>query len=170
MEQRVRKAEPEYLISQPRVQEVEGFHYLYAERLHIHETEVGKALDAAIRMLTSTWERIFEEAPSPPMLIMFHDLDEEKMYDVQAGFVVPPGTPPQGETQIRFVPPALVAGMLVWGDISAVAKSYAPLMTFMDTHGLTCIEGWREWRLLFEGETSMSNVTWVQHVAKEKYD
>jgi hypothetical protein len=170
MERRTHKAEPVYLISQPRVQEVDGFHYLYAEWKHVHEAEVGNALDVVIGRLSSAWEKIFRKTPSPPMLTMSHDLDEPKMYDVQAGYVVPEGTTPQGETQVRFVPPALVAGILVWGDISAIVKSYAPLMDFMDTHGLTCIEGWREWRLLHAGDASPHNITWVQHVAEERRD
>ena len=110
------------------------------------------------------------EDPIATLLVMFIDLDEPKMYDVQAGYVVPEGTTPQGETQVRFVPPTLVAGMLVWGDLGSVVKSYAPLMEFMNTHGLKCIEGWREWYLLFESDTSMNNITWVQHVAEEVQD
>lgn len=170
MEQKINWADPEYVISQPRIQKVAGFHYLYAEQPHVHETEVGNAMGVVMGRLGSAWECIFGKTPSPPMLVMFIDLDEPRMYDVRAGFVVPEGTTPQGETQVRFVPAALVAGMLAWGGISAVVKTYAPLMEFMDTHGLKCIEGWREWRLVFEGDTSTNNITWVQHVAEAKHD
>ena len=170
MEQKVGWAEPGCVIGQPRIQKVDGFQYLYAEQMHVHETEVGNAMGVVMGRLGSAWERIFGKAPSPPMLVMFIDLDEPRMYDVQAGYVVPEGTTPQGETQVRYVPPALVASMLVWGDLSSVPKSYAPLMEFMNAQGLKCIEGWREWYLLFESDSSMNNVTWVQHVAEELHD
>ena len=115
MERKSGWAEPGCVISQPRIQEVDGFHYLYAEQPHVHEADVGNAMGVVMGRLGSAWERVFGKTPSPPLLVMFIDLDEPKMYDVQAGFVVPEGTTPQGETQVRFVPPTLVAG--IWSGV-----------------------------------------------------
>ena len=92
---------------------------------------------------------------------------EEKWYDIQWGFAVPEGTQPSGETTVRYVPPTLVAGMLVWGSLDKVPQSYTPLMQYMSANGYKPVEGWREWYLYFESDTSSNNITWVEHMAEE---
>jgi hypothetical protein len=114
------------------------------------------------------WEHAFGKAAPAPTLAFFIDLEgEENWYDVQMGFAVPEGTQPFGETMVRYVPPTLIAGILAWGSLENVPRTYKPLMDFMDSNGFKPVEGWREWYLYWESETSSNNITWVEHMAEE---
>ena len=103
------------------------------------------------------------------MLVMYITVPEqEKMYHMQAGFVVPPGTPAAGEAQVRDIPPALVASIVTCCNTHSVWQSYGPLMDYMNQNCLQPLEeGWREYSLYFEGPDSNNNITWVQHLAGE---
>ncbi len=91
----------------------------------------------------------------------------ENKSDIQVGFVVQPGTSGVEEARVRYVPPTLCASQLAWGDVNSLAESYGPILDFMTANGYPAIEGWREYYLYWEGETSRNNITWVQHVAGE---
>jgi hypothetical protein len=162
-------AEPEMIIGQPRIQKVGGFTYLYAEQQHVHETEVGNYILGLFQKAQFAYEELHGSAEKPPMLVMFINVaEQEKMYLMQAGYAVAPGTPAAGEARVRDIPPTLVASIVMCGAIHSVWKSYGPLMDFMNQHGLHPLEeGWREYYLYFEGPDSMNNITWVQHVAED---
>lgn len=162
-------AEPEVMLGQPRVQKVVGFTYLYAEQQLVHETEVGNYILGLFAKVQAAYELIHGAAPKPSMLVMFINVpDQEKMYHMQAGYVVPPETCPAGEALVRYIPPALVAGVITCGNVGSIWKSYGPLMDFMNQNGMQPLEeGWREYYLYDEGPDSMNNITWVQHAAAE---
>jgi hypothetical protein len=162
-------AEPEYLIGQPRIHKVAGFHYLYVEQKHVHEGQVGLHMGPLIGKMEDAHKLGFGEAEKPPLLVMFTDIpDEPRWYDIQAGYSVPQGTVPCGEAWVRAIEPALVASILVWGSLEAVVKGYGPLLEFMKANGYKDIVGWREWYLYWESEDSTNNITWVQHIAAEE--
>ena len=168
MERATGWAEPDCIIGQPRLQKVDGFHYLYVEQQHVAESEVGVYIGSLFGKIHDAYEKGYGAAEKPPILVMFFDLpDEPRVYDMQVGFSVPEGTSPLGEAQVRYVEPSLCASVLVWGNLDSVISSYGPLLEFMDTKDLKCIEGWREWYLYWEGDSSSNNITWVQHVAQE---
>jgi hypothetical protein len=161
-------AVPELVISPPRLQKADGFHYLYAEVKHVHESEVGGAVGTCFGRIFPAWEHAFGKAASAPTLAFFINVPgEEKWYDVRMGFAVPEATEPYGETKVRYVPPTLVAGILAWGSLDKVPQSYKPLMDFMDANGYKPVEGWREWYLYFESDASSNNITWVEHMVEE---
>ena len=165
----VGRAEPGVLIGQPRVHKVRGFTYLYAEQQHVHETKVGDYRLGLHRKVESAYQELHGNAEKPPMLVMYINVPEQdRMYHMQAGYMVAPGTPAVGEAKVRDIPATLVASIVTCCDIHSIWKSYAPLMEFMNQNGLQPLdEGWREHSLYFEGPDSQNNITWVQHVAKE---
>jgi hypothetical protein len=161
-------ADPGFVHSSPRTQKVGGFHYLYVSEEGLAEKEVGNCMGRLFPKAFAAYEAAFGEAQPPPVVSMFFDVsDDPRTYDVQLGFAVREGTPALGEAHLRYVPPALIASILVCGNLDAMVNSYGPLMEYMNVSGLKCIEGWREWRLHWEGEDSPNNVVWVQHVAEE---
>jgi hypothetical protein len=161
-------AEPDFVMSQPRLQKADGFHYLYAEVKHVHVSDVGNAVGICFGRMFRAWEHAFGIAAPAPTLAFFIDVEsEENWYDVQMGFAVPEGTQPSGETMVRYVPPTLVAGILAWGSLENVPRTYKPLMDFMDANGYKPVEGWREWYVYWESEQSSNNITWVEHMAEE---
>lgn len=161
-------AEPAFALSEPRLQKADGFHYLYAEVKHVHVSEVGNAVGTCFGRIFPAWSHAFGKAAPAPTLAFFIDIPgEQDWYDVQMGFAVPEGTEPFGETFVRYVPPALVAGILAWGELDSVPKSYDPLMAFVDKSGHARTGVWREWYLLFESDRSANNITWVQYEVAE---
>jgi hypothetical protein len=160
-------AEPNFIIGEPRVQKVAGFTYLYVEQKHVEESRVGASLDPLFEKIHAAYKLGLGEFTMLPSLIMFTDIpDQPRWYDVQVGFSVPGGTPPYGEAHVRDVEPTLIASIVVLGNLESVVKSYGPLLEFIKAKGLKDIVGWREWYLYWEGEESMNNVTWVQHLAE----
>jgi hypothetical protein len=131
-------------------------------------SEVGNAIGACFGRIFPAWSHAFGNAAPAPTLAFFIDVPDEKdWYDVQMGFAVPEGTEPSGETYVRYVPPTLVAGMLVWGDLTSVPKSYEPLMQFVNESGHASLGIWREWYLYFDSDTSANNITWVHYEVAE---
>jgi hypothetical protein len=157
-------ADPALSLSEPRLQKADGFRYLYAEVKHVHVSEVGSAVGACFGRIFPAWNQTFGSAPPAPTLAFFIDVPgEENWYDVQMGFAVPQGTEPSGETFVRDVPPTLVAGILAWGELAEVPKSYDPLMEFAAKCGHPRAGVWREWYMYFESDSSSNNITWVQY-------
>ena len=165
MRQEIGGAEPDYIIGQPRLQKVEGFHYFYMELKH---TDPGQAGPLA-RKAHDTYARVIGESYRPTLLVMFFSVpDEPNVYDIQTGFSVRKGTVPIGEAKVRYVEPTLCVSLLAWGDIGVYAKSYAPLIEFAEEKGLKCKEGFREWDLYWEGDRSKNNIILVQHPVEEE--
>ena len=162
-------AEPGMAIGQPRIQQEPGFTYLYVEQLLVHETQVGNYILGLFAKVKAAYEGIHGMAEKPPMLVRYINVPEqEKMYHMQAGYVVSSGTSNAGEARVQAIPAALVAGVVTCGNIDSVWRCYGPLMEFMNQNGLKPLdEGWREYYLYDEGPDSMNNITWVQHVAEE---
>ena len=161
-------ADPQMMISEPRVQRVAGFHYLYVEQEHVAESDVGWAMGDLMPKAHDAYCQAREGVELPPMLAMFIDLpDEPRVYDVQVGYAFREGVPARGGAQVRYVEPALCAGLLVWGTLDDILKSYGPLMGFVEAKGLKGVEGWREWYLYWEDAASRNNVTLVQDVVEE---
>ena len=165
MKQEIGWAEPEYIIGQPRLQKVEGFHYFYMELTH---TDPGQAAPLA-REARDAYARVIGESCRPTLLVMFFAVpDEPNVYDIRAGFPVRKGTAPIGEAKVRYVEPTLCVSLLAWGDIGVYAKSYRPLLDFAEEKGLECKEGWREWDLYWESDNSRNNIIQIQHPVEEK--
>jgi len=161
-------ADPEMMISEPRVQRVAGFHYLYVQQKHVAESDVGWAMGDLMPKALEAYRQGQEGVEPPSMLAMFIDLPgEPNVYDVQVGYASREGVPARGGAQVRYVEPALCASLLVWGTLDDILKSYGPLMGFVEAKGLTNVEGWREWYLYWEDAASRNNVTLVQHVVAE---
>lgn len=161
-------ADPEMMISKPRVQRVAGFHYLYVEQKHIAESDVGWAMGELMPRALEAYLQGREGLEPPPMLAMYIDLpDEPRVYDVEVGYAFRESVSARGGAQVRYVEPALCAGLLVWGTLDDILKSYGSLMAFVEAKGLMNVEGWREWYLYWEDPASRNNVTLVQHVVEE---
>jgi hypothetical protein len=168
MSQNIGWAEPNRAISEPRVQMVAGFTYQYLETSEVPEMAVGNYVVAFRKQLQAAYRSQFGPAALPPLLAMYLDIPGKTgVYDVQIGFVVEEQTPRLGEAKCRYVEPALIAGMIVGGDIDAVLSTYGPLMAFTNQHGLKCVVGWREWYLHWESDTSSNSITWVMHNVEE---
>jgi len=170
MARKVGWAEPKLVITQPRIQMVDGFHYFYVEERHIKENEAGACLRRLVPKLEAAFLNGFGKAPLPPLLVMFIDEGFQKgtyVYHVQAGYSVRSGTQPLGEALVRIVPPTLVASMLVWGARRSVVHTYGPLVEFMKSNGYKDIVGWREWYLYNESGRSSNNISWIQHEVEE---
>jgi hypothetical protein len=161
-------ADPERVMSEPRVGRVAGFHYLYVDQKHVAESAVGWAMGDLMPKALGAYLQGQEGVEPPPMLAMFIDLPgEEQVYDVQVGYAFHGEATPRGGAQVRYVEPVLCAGIVVWGTLDDVLKSYGPLMSFVEARGLKNVEGWREWYLYWEGDQSRNNVTLVQHVVED---
>lgn len=168
MKQTVGWAEPRCVISAPRVQKVEGFYYQYLESKDVHEMEVGIHVVTMRQQMQDAYRAVFGPAAMPPILAMFIDVPGKTgRHDVQIGFAVEANTPPLVEAKARFVAPALIAGMIVGGDIDAVVSTYGTLTKFMDENRLKGVAGWREWYLHWENDTSLNSITWVMHDLEE---
>jgi len=156
------------MISEARVQRVAGFHYLYVEQKHVAESAVGWAMGDLMPKALEAYRQGQEGVEPPPMLATFLDLPGEgRAYDVHVGYAFRESVSPRGGAQVRYVEPALCAGLLVWGTLDDILKSYGKLMGFVEAKGLTNIVGWREWYLYWEDPASRNNVTLVQHVVEE---
>jgi effector-binding domain-containing protein len=169
MTREVRQADPGCIIGQPRIQKVKGFHYIYTEKKHVKESEVGKTA-YLIGQVNDACKQIFGDAIPGTYIDVFLNLpkEDENMYDVQKGYAIAGGVTPLGEAKVRYVEPALCASILVWGSIDDIPKSYGPLLEFVEEKGLKCAdEGWREWHIYYDGENS-NNVYLVQHVVEEE--
>ncbi len=168
MKQMTGWAEPRSVISAPRVQKVDGFYYQYLESKDVPEMEVGSHVVTLRKQMQAAYRAAFGPAAMPPTLAMYLDIPGKTgLYDVQIGFAVEADTPLLGEARRRYVAPALIAGMIVGGDIDAVVSSYGSLMNFINKNGLKCITGWREWYLHWESDTSLNSITWVMHDVEE---
>jgi hypothetical protein len=160
-------ADPEMMISEPRVQRVAGVHYLYVEQKRVAESAVGWAMGDLMPKALAAYRQGHAGIEPPPMLAMFIDLPgEERAYDVHVGYAFREDVSPRGGAQVRYVEPALCAGLLVWGTLDDILKSYGTLMAFVEAKGLRNVEGWREWYLYWEDPASRNNVTLVQHVVE----
>jgi hypothetical protein len=161
-------ADPEMMISEPRAQRVMGFHYLYVEQEHVAESDVGWAMGDLMPKALEAYRHGGEGIEPPPILAMFLDLPgAERAYDVQVGYAFRESVLPRGGAEVRYLEPALCAGLLVWGTLDDILKSYGTLMAFVEAKGLRNVEGWREWYLYWEDAASRNNVTLVQHVVEE---
>lgn len=149
-------AEPECIIGQPRIQKAGGFLYLYVEEKHVKESEGGSVIVSLIGKANDACRKIFGRKVGN-LLIMHLILPREieNMFDIQVGYAFVDGDfniTPVGETKVRYVEPALCAGMLVWGMVDDIQKSYSPLLEFVKEKGLKCSDvGWREWTLYNDG-------------------
>ena len=162
-------ADPECIIGQPRIQKVKGFYYIYTEKKHVKESEVGKAA-YLIGQVNDACKQIFGDAIPGTYIDVFLNLpkEDENMYDVQKGFAIADEVTPVGEAKVRYVEPALCVSILVWGNIDDIPKSYGPLLEFVEKNGLKLSDdGWREWCIYYDGENS-NNVYLVQHVVEEE--
>ncbi len=163
-------AEPAKVISAPRIQMVDGFTYLYFEDKNKLDREVGSSVGALIPKVEETYRQMFAGAKTPPLLFFFNDVGQAEdgayIYDVQIGVPVSPGTQPACGALVRDVPAALIAAMLVWGELNSVYQTYGPLCEFIETSGYECVVGWREYYLYMESDRSGNNITWVQHEVK----
>lgn len=161
-------ADPEMMISEPRVQRVAGFHYLYVEQKHVAESAVGWAMGDLMPKALTAYSQAGDGIEPPPMLAMYIDRPgEERAYDVHVGYAFQEEVSPRGGAQVRYVEPTLCASLLVWGTLDDILESYGTLMAFVEAKGLRNVEGWREWYLYWEGDQSHNNVTLVQHVVEE---
>ena len=145
-------AEPECIIGQPRIQKVEGFYYFYLETKHTDGGKEGTDTNSMVRKAKDAYAKVIGEFSMSPLLIMYANVpNKPDMYDLQVGFPVPKSIDPGGAAKVRYVEPTLCVSLLAWGDIGIYAKSYAPLMDFVNENGLKCAEGWREWAFYWEG-------------------
>lgn len=160
-------AEPTFVISEPRIQKAAGFHYFYAEEKNIKEIDALRSVRRLLPKVQQAYHLACGNVNQPALLVMFIDLPESGMYDVQCGYGLEKAITPCGEAHIRRVKATLVAGILVWGTNWSVPKSYRPLEDFMKKKGYQGVVGWREWHIYAEGDYSKNNVTWVQHEVKE---
>jgi hypothetical protein len=145
-------ADPEMMISEPRVQRVAGVHYLYVEQKRVAESAVGWAMGDLMPKALAAYRQ--------------GHAGIERAYDVHVGYAFREDVSPRGGAQVRYVEPALCAGLLVWGTLDDILKSYGTLMAFVEAKGLRNVEGWREWYLYWEDPASRNNVTLVQHVVE----
>ena len=161
-------AEPEYVIGQPRLQKLEGFYFFYVEQKHSKPGQVGPSMDSLVRKAHDAYAKVIGESCVPALCIMWFGVPgEPDLYDNQLGFAVRQGTTPLGEAKVRYVEPTLCVSLLAWGDIGVYAKSYGLLIDFANGKGLKCKEGFREWSLYWEGDTSKNNIILVQHPVEE---
>lgn len=168
MKQNIGWAEPNWTISEPRVQKVDGFYYQYLEARDVPEMEVGNYVLTFRKLMQDAYHAVFGPATMPPVLAMYLDIPGKKgLYNVQIGFVVEENTPQLGDAKSRYVEPALIVGMIVGGDIDAVLSTYGPLMEFTNKNDLKCVIGWREWYLHWESDISKNSITWVMHNVEE---
>jgi len=144
-------AEPECIIGQPRIQKVGGFLYLYVEKKHVKESESPSVIPTLIGKAHDACRKAFGRKVGN--LIIMHLIlpkETESMYDIQVGFAFSgdANVTPAGEAKIRYVEPALCAGILIWGTVDDIVKSFSPLSEFIKEKGLKCSDvGWREWTL-----------------------
>ena len=144
-------AEPEYIISQPRIQKVGGFLYLYVEKKHVKESESPSVIPTLIGKAHEACRKAFGRKVGN--LVITHLIlpkETESMYDIQVGFAISgdANVTPAGEAKIRYVEPALCAGILIWGTVDDIARSFSPLSEFIKEKELKCSDvGWREWTL-----------------------
>ncbi len=170
MTEEVGWAEPECIIGQPRIQKVKGFYYIYTEKKHVKQSEVGSTA-YLIGQVNDACKQIFGDATWGTYIDMYLNLpkEDEYVYDVQKGYAIAKEVTPVGEAKVRYVEPALCATIVVWGSFEDISKSYGPLMEFVNEKGLKCAEeGWREWHVHWDGGDSRNNVYLVQHVVEEK--
>ncbi len=164
MQREVGWAEPDYIIGQPRLQKVAGFHFFYIEQKHAERGQEGPSISSLTRKARDAYAKVIGESSAPALCVLwFGGPGEPGLYDNQLGFAVREGTTPLGEAKVRYVDPTLCVSLLAWGDVGVFARSYAPLMAFAEGKGLKCIEGFREWDLYWEGEKSKNNIILVQH-------
>jgi hypothetical protein len=151
MTEEVGWAEPQYIISQPRVQKVGGFLYLYVEEKHVKESEGGPVISTLIGKAHDACRKAFGRKVGN--LVIMHLIlpkETESMYDIQVGFALSgdADVTPAGEAKVRYVEPALCAAILIWGTVDDIIKSFSPLSEFMNEKGLKGSDvGWREWTL-----------------------
>jgi hypothetical protein len=153
--------QPDLLLSPCRTQRVAGFKYLYLEDKHVAESEVDTVMVPLMERIFAAHRQTFGAAEPPPLLATFTDR-KDASYALRVGFAVGAKTPPLEGALVMVVPPALCAGVLVWG--ADVTAGYAPLMDYADRKGLEPTEGWRERYLYWEHDGSPNNVTLVQYV------
>jgi hypothetical protein len=163
-------AEPEYVVSQPRIQKVDGFHYFYLEKKGVSEMGVGEHI---LPMIAEASKNIAESNAKvgevTPLLVMFIDVPGKlRYYDMQVGFSVAPDVKPVGEAMVRYVKPALSSSALAWGEINMVPKTYGLTIDFAKEKGFEGAGEWREWYLYWEKDVSRNNVTLVQWILKEE--
>jgi len=162
--------EPEYIIGQPRIQKVGGFLYLYAEEKHVKESEGGPVISSLIGKAYDACRKTFGRKVGN--LVITHLIlpkETESMYDIQVGFALSgdANVTPLGEAKIRYVEPALCAGILVWGTVDDIVKSFSPLSEFIKEKELKCSDvGWREWTLY--NDDTKNAIFLQQRVLKEE--
>lgn len=169
MKQETGWAEPDYVIGQPRLQKVEGFHFFYIEQEHAEPGQEGPSMASLTKKARDAYAKVIGESYAPALCVMwFGVLGVPDLYDNQVGFAVREGTTPLGEAKVRYVEPTLCVSLLAWGDEGAFAKSYGPLIAFAEDKGLKCIQGFREWDLHWEGDKSKNNIILIQHPVEEE--
>ncbi len=164
-------SQPPFIIGQPRIQFVNAFHYLHLTHDHTQDGQPGTDMGSLIARARAALSQAVGPGARPPLVVMFFNVPSEPgtyKYDIQVGYAVNAGTNPPSGTRLRYVEPAYCASLLAWGDVGVYAKSYPPLLQYIDQCGLQPGWGWTEWTLYWEGDDSVNNIVWIQHAVEEK--
>jgi hypothetical protein len=159
---------PECIISEPKLQRVIGFSYLYLEETNIFEDDALRSVRRITPKIYEEYMRVYSTENVPALLVRFLDQPERKMYTVQVGYKIGKEGKEGTNAEIERIKSTVVAGILVWGTNWSVPKSYSPLSRFIKENEYEETKEWREWHIYYEDDYSKNNITWVQRTIKKK--
>lgn len=163
-------AEPDFAISEPRIQKAAGFTYVFLERKGIPEATVGPVWKGLVATVEAAYREQFGDVELPGLLLRFIEYpNDPKLYDVQIGYALKKAVSPRGEAQVVRVKATLVVGILSWGTLWNVPRTYGPLIEAIGRCGYQGGREWREWHVYHDDiRSSRNSIVWVQHDLIEK--
>jgi hypothetical protein len=153
-------AEPEYTISDMRVQTVPGFDFFYVG-VETTMAELSNAIAQGMPKLFAArdkghvWMR-------GSVVFIYRGMSSDAPLSLEMGFPCPPGTQPVDDAQVRRVDEFPCASLIYTGRLEHISLAYDKLLASMREAGLTPGNEGRELYLHFDDAASPNNVTMIQ--------
>jgi effector-binding domain-containing protein len=153
--------QPDFVVSEMRVQTIAGFTYLYASSETTFErvaAPIGATLPA---MQKSVSESKFRSVGGP--IFVYRNLkDMTQPFTLDIGYAVPHETAATSEYKVRKVEALKCATVMYSGPVAKISEAYGKLMGAISAANLKSTTTAREFYLYWEGAESPNNIVLVQ--------
>ena len=155
-------AEPEYTVSEIRVQTMRGFDYFHVAK-DITMAEIPQTFNELIPILDAALDegKVCKDGPMVARYIETPGNGER--FRLEVGFVVRPGAQPAGAASVSHVEPYHCASVVYCGSLANLPKGYDALETVIKKAGLRVTWESCEVYYYFEDGASPNNVMHLQH-------
>ena len=151
------RANPEFVISQMRVQTMREITFFYVTNQPVSFTDLDKYFDPMLDSLyaAKAQANLGEVGPD---IVRYHKVDETDLWWMEVGIPVKAGTQAAGAAQVKTLPPYRCAGLLLWGSLAHIVPAYDALKKATQEAGLQHTGENREWVYYFESVESPHNL------------